>query len=223
MEFASVVGRRRMVRSFSEGPLICGRQDRAVVDDLLEIARRGPSAGNTAAVEFLVLTGDETEHYWSTTMTAAKRASFGHPGLFRAPVLVVVVTRPEAYAERYAEPDKARSGLGDGPEAWSVPYWWVDAGAVVQNLLLAVTDQGLGACLFGLFDHEDPVRARFGIPLDRRLVGTVAIGQPATEERPGRSSSRPRPALDQIRHWGQWAQRAPCADDAGRPSTPTTD
>ncbi|MEO6989145.1 MAG: nitroreductase family protein, partial [Aquihabitans sp.] len=84
-----------------------------------------------------------------------------------------------------------------------VPYWWVDAGAVAQNLLLAAVDAGLGACLFGLFDHEAAVAAAFGVPDGWRLVATVAIGHPAPSP-PGRSAVRPRRSLDEVRHRNHW-------------------
>ena len=85
-----------------------------------------------------------------------------------------------------------------------MPYWWVDGGAVVQNLLLAATAAGLGACLFGQFAHEAAVRAAFGVPDDRRALGTVALGWPAEADDPGRSAGRARPALDVVVHRGRW-------------------
>lgn len=188
---------RRMVRTFT-GDVV----EDAVLDQLLDLARRAPSAGNTQPWELLVLTGADTDRYWATTL-ADRRSSFRWQGLLSAPVLVLAYVRPDSYAERYAEPDKARTGLGAGPEAWPVPYWWVDAGAMVQNLLLAVTAADLGACFFGQFEHEAAVREQFDVPDDRRAVGTIAIGHPALDE-PGRSAVRPRPSLGDVVHRGSW-------------------
>lgn len=192
-----------MVRAFRPDPV-----DRAVVDRLCDLARRAPSAGNTQASAFLVLdTPADVAAYWDTTLPEPARGSFGWPGLLTAPVLVVVAVRPAAYVERYAEGDKARTGLGEGMGEWGVPYWWVDAGAVAQNLLLGVVDAGLGACLFGLFDHEPAVARRFGVPDGWRLVATVAIGHPdEAATRPGRSAHRPRPPLGDVLHRGRWAE-----------------
>jgi nitroreductase len=180
-----------MVRNFADRPV-----DGAVLDRVLDAALRAPSAGNTQGIDLVVL--DEPARYWSVTL--ADPASFRWQGLLRAPVLVLPVVSPEAYAARYAEPDKARTGLGS-VDAWSVPYWWVDGGAAVENLLLACVEEGLGACFFGQFDHEPAVRAAFGIPSDRRCLGTVALGYPAPDE-PGRSASRQR-RHDAI-HRGRW-------------------
>ncbi|MEZ5178986.1 MAG: nitroreductase family protein [Acidimicrobiales bacterium] len=136
---------------------------------------------------------------------AARGASGGVPlaGLLVAPVLVVVATRPGAYVDRYAEADKAATGLGAGADAWPVPYWWVDAGAAVEHLLLGAVEAGLGACLFGIFEHEAAVAEAFAVPADHRLVGTVALGHPAPDE-PGRSAGRPRRHLGDVVHRNRW-------------------
>ncbi|WP_420638256.1 nitroreductase family protein [Candidatus Poriferisocius sp.] len=168
-----------------------------LVVDLLDRARRAPSAGNTQAVEFGVVT--DPERYWGITLTPERRAEFAWPGLLRAPVLVLVLTDPERYVQRYAEPDKAHSGLGRNPEAWPVPYWWVDAGMAVHHLLVAATAADLGACFFGVFEHEAAVRQGLGLADRYRIVGTVALGY-AADHRPGRSAGRPRRPIDEVVH-----------------------
>lgn len=191
-----------MVRSFRPDPV-----PPEVVDDLCDLARRAPSAGNSQAVDLLVLEGaDQVGAYWDVTLPAERRASFRWQGLLRAPVLVVVVVDPDAYVDRYAEPDKAVTGLGEGTERWPVPFWWVDAGAAIEHLLLGAVGAGLGACLFGIFDHEAAVANRFGVPDGRRLVATVALGHPDEgSDSPGRSAARPRRDLTDVVHRGGWA------------------
>ena len=188
-----------MVRAFAPDPV-----DPAVVDDLCDLARRAPSAGNSQGCAFLVLEGDaDRARYWDVTLPEPRRAGFRWPGLLAAPVLVLVAVRPATYVERYAEDDKARTGLGESPERWPVPYWWVDAGAAVEHLLLGAVDHGLGACLFGAFDHEPAVAAAFGVPDGWRLVASVALGHPVADA-PGRSAGRPRRPLDEVVHRGSW-------------------
>ena len=195
MELDRAIATRRMVRAFASDPIEPG-----VVDDLLERALRAPSAGNTQATELLVLDRhEETARYWQVTLAGGRRRKFRWQELLDAPVLVLVTTRPAAYAERYAETDKSPTGLGRGPDAWPVPYWWVDAGAVIQNLLLLAVDRGLGACLFGPFDHEPALKTELGVAADTRLVATVALGHPLPDE-PGRSATRPRRPLAEVIH-----------------------
>lgn len=205
MELNDAIRLRRMVRTFGPDPARPDRVDADLLDDLLDRSRRAPSAGNVAAVRFLVLDDvDAVARYWDLTLAPDRRAGFAWPGLLVAPVLVVVWVEPDAYPRRYAEADKATTGRGRGVDAWPVPYWWVDAGAVVQNLLLGIVDAGLGGCLFGLFEHEEAVRAAFGVPAGWRAVGTVAIGHPGPEERRGRSAGRRRPDRDELIRRGAW-------------------
>jgi nitroreductase len=188
-----------MVRAYTDEPV-----DRAVVDGLIDLARRAPAAGNSQGMAYLVLAGAaETAAYWDVALPPERRASFRWPGLVAAPVLVVVLVRPDAWVERYAEPDKAATRLGRGAGEWAVPYWWVDAGMAVEHLLLGAVDAGLGGCFFGLFEHEAPVLASLAVPEGWRAVGTVALGHPAPDE-PGRSAPRARPSLDEVVHRGRW-------------------
>lgn len=190
-----------MVRSFTDEPVLG-----TVVDALVDQACRAPSAGHTQAVRFLVLdTPDAVAGYWDLTLPAERRAGFAWPGLVEAPVLVVVLVDPWAYVERYREPDKVTTGLGERLDSWSVPFWWVDAGAAAQTLLLAAVDAGLGACLFGLFAAERVVCQAHGVPEGWRAVATVALGHPDGRDRPGRSASRPRRG-DRVRR-GRWDAR----------------
>ena len=199
MEFHEVVRRRRMVRRFLDRPLPPGALDR-----VLAAALRGPSAGFAQGTDLLVLEGAATARYWEVTLPPGRRAAFPWPGLLVAPALVVAVANPTAYVARYAEPDKVATGLGGGVEAWPVPYWFVDTAMAVMLVLLAAVDEGLGASFFGVFEHEPAVKEAFGVPSDRRLVGTIAIGHPDPADRPSRSASRPRRSTGDVIHRGRW-------------------
>lgn len=198
--FARLVRNRRMTRAFTPDDVPA-----EIVDDIVDLARRSPAAGNTAALDFLVLEGvDQVAMYWETTLPPDRRDDFPWPDLLIAPVLIVPYVRPEAYTERYGEPDKARTGLGADLAAWATPYWWVDGGMAAMLVLLAAADHELGALFFGLFDHESDVAQAFGVPDDRRAVGAIAIGHPTGEQRPSQSSGRSKPDLHQIMHRGGW-------------------
>jgi nitroreductase len=200
MEFADVVRSRRMVRSFESRPVPAD-----VLDRVLDLARRVPAAGNTQGLDLVVLDGPkQTARYWDASLPSERRAGFPWPGLLDAPVLIVPVGDPAAYVARYAEPDKARTGLGDGADAWTVPYWYVDTAFAAMVALLAAVDEGLGALFFGQFEHEAAIAAALGIPPGRRAVGTIALGYAAGDDRPSASSQRPRRSLDDIVHRGHW-------------------
>jgi nitroreductase len=174
-----------------------------IVDRLVDLARRAPSAGNTQPWAFVVLEGEQTARLWDVSLSAERRASFRWQGLLDAPVVIVPLVSPGAYVARYAQPDKASTGLGASADAWAVPYWWVDGGMAVQTLLLGAVDAGLGALFFGLFEHEREVLDQLGVPAGWRAPGAVALGWPAPDE-PGQSVHRPRPDLTEILHRCVW-------------------
>jgi nitroreductase len=173
---------------------------------VLDLARRVPAAGNTQGLDLVVLEGPEqTARYWDASLPPERREGFPWPRLLDAPVLIVPVGHPAAYVERYGEADKVRTGLGEGADAWSVPYWYVDTAFAAMVTLLAAVDEGLGALFFGQFEHEAAITAALGIPADRRPVGTIALGYAAVDaDRPSLSSRRPRRPHDDIVHRGHW-------------------
>ena len=202
MELHEAIARRAMVRSFGADPL-----DPAVVDRLVDAALRSPSAGNTSGTAWVVLEGAaQTAVYFDATTDATWRAA--HPGwsegLRRAPVVLLAYASPEAYVTRYAEADKAASGLGAGPEAWPVPYWYGDAAMGVMAVLLAAVDAGLGACFLGAFRGADALAGRLGVPGDWRLYGAVALGRPDGADHRSASLDRPRPPRTERVHRGRW-------------------
>jgi nitroreductase len=188
-----------MTRNFASDPVSV-----EAVAEVVDLARRSPSAGNTQAVDFLVLTDGEVAAYWDVTLPVERRAAFAWPGLLNAPVLILIWVSPGSYVSRYGEDDKSRAGLGDDLQSWTTPYWWVDGGMAAMSALLAAQASGLGALFFGVFDHEDEVRQRFGVPEDRRVVGAIAMGHPAEDQRVGSSARRPRRTLDDVMHLGEW-------------------
>jgi nitroreductase len=171
---------------------------------LVDLALRSPSAGKTQGWHLVVLEGDDTDRFWRHAFPAERRASFRWPRLFAAPVIALPFADPQAYVERYAEPDKASTGLGAGADAWPTPYWTIDASMAVMTLLLAAEDAGLGALLFAVFSGEAEVRAELGVPEHLQLLGAIALGRPAPDDPPGASARRPRRTPDQVVHRGRW-------------------
>jgi len=204
VDFGDVLRRRRMVRAFRPDPIAAD-----VLDRVLGAARRAPAAGNTDGTDLLVLEGrHQTACYWDVTLPAGDaRERFGHPRLLDAPVLVLPLVNEGAYLDRYSEPDKAATGLGESPDRWPVPYWTVDTSFAAMLVLLAATNEGLGALFFGIFQGERGLLAALGVPDGRRPIGTIALGWPdldADAAKPGLSATRPKRSLDDAVHRGRW-------------------
>lgn len=201
MEFGDAVRRRRMVRAYdTRRPVPVDALDR-----VLDHAVRAPSAGFTQGWDFLVLRdpGDR-DLFWRTTADDVDHPNLWLRGMMTAPVLVVCLSRKDAYLDRYAESDK---GWTDRDEArWPVPYWDVDTGMAALLMLLTAVDEGLGGCFFGMQAGEvGPFRAAFGVPDDRRPVGVVALGHPAPDHR-SRSLRRGRRPVAEVAHDGRFGR-----------------
>jgi nitroreductase len=179
MEFTDAVRRRRMIRNYDPDRPV----PRAVLDELLDLAVRAPSAGYTQGWRFLVL-DDATScaEFWATTTDADGETDPWLSRMRTAPALIVCFSDKEAYLNRYAEPDK---GWTDRDEArWPVPFWHIDAGMAAMILLLGATDRGLGACFFGVpRPYWDGLRQAFAVPERLVPVGVVSLGHPAPDVR----------------------------------------
>ena len=198
MEFQDVVRARRMVRNYDPDRPV----DRELVDKLLNLAIRAPSAGHSQGWRFLVLDDAPARTaFWAAT--AEGLPDSWRAGMERAPTLVVCFSDRDVYLDRYAEPDK---GWTDRDERrWPVPYWHVDTGMAAMILLLAAQEAGLGACLFGV----PPERwadffAAFDVPARLAPVCVVSLGYAAPDVR-SPSLRRGRRSVAEVRSYGRFS------------------
>ncbi len=200
MELDEALRQRRMVRSYRpEVPV-----PREVLGRLLDHARRAPSAGFSQGWDFLVLTAaQDRERFWSATADPDTPVDAWLAGMREAPALVVCLSDPERYLDRYAEPDKGWTDRDPG--RWPVPYWDVDVGMAAMAMLLTAVDAGLGSCFFGVPPQRwNRVLAAFGVPAGRRIVGVISLGTPAATDRRSPSLRRGRRPLPELAHEGRF-------------------
>jgi nitroreductase len=188
-----------MTRAFIPEPI-----NDDVLHALIDLALRAPSAGKTQGTHFVILTGDDVADFWNDTLPSEKRATFRWKQLLDAPVIILPFVDPLAYVARYAEPDKRATGLGDGVHAWPTPYWTVDGSFAVMSLLLAAHDAGLGALFFAVFNGEQQLRKRLGVPEHVQLLGAIAVGRAVPSDEKGRSAARPRMPIEEAIHRSRW-------------------
>jgi nitroreductase len=199
MEFADVLRRRKMVRSYTDDPV-----DRGAVERIVARGRRAPSGGFSQGVRMVVVTEEATRGRIAELANESYYVERGlEPWISRAPVHVVVAMREDDYHDRYRRPDKLQE---DGSEVeWRVPWWWVDAGKSIMLLLLAAVDEGLGAGLFGLVgDANDGLRELLEMPADLEIVGVVTIGHAAPAPVQGSRGKFPWKPLEEVVHWEHW-------------------
>ncbi len=184
-----------MTRRFDPTPL-----DDAMVADLLDLARRAPSAGYSQGVHFLALSGPSVQRFWQVT----GGEDWFDDSVTVAPMVVLPLADPHAYTSRYAEGDKAGHGL-ESAANWEVPFWLTDAAMAAQNLLLLAEERGLGALYFGIFRNARLALDEFGVPPHVLQVGAVALGMRSAGDVPsGSATSRPRRARIDVVHQQRW-------------------
>ena len=193
-----------MIREFKPDPV-----PRALLLQVLEVARHAPSAGFSQGFDFVVLDQpDELNRF--IELTQHPQFPYERLGTRDAPpCLVIAISNRPAYLARYSLPDKERFEL-QSADAWPVPYWDVDTGMAVMLVLLAAVEAGLGAWLFGLFWGEKALMDELGVPEGCRPIGVIGIGYPAdgAEHDASRFRSRRR-ALESMVHFGRWQGVAP--------------
>jgi nitroreductase len=157
MDFQSVVLKRRMVRHFQDRPLPPG-----VIERIVQLTRRAPSAGFTQGQSFVVVTRPELKQEIASLCGEAGYVESGfHPFVSGAPALLVPCVSEEAYHRRYREPDKV---MEDRSEIeWPVPFWFMDIGCAVMIALLAAVDEGLAGAFAGVPDLA-ALKALLAIP-----------------------------------------------------------
>jgi nitroreductase len=182
------------------------------VEQALYAAQRAPSAGFSQGWDFVVLESPDARNaFWAATGSAGAPDSW-LVGVSAAPVLVLCLSDPDTYLDRYAEPDKGWTDRD--PSRWPVPYWDVDTGMAALLILLSAVDQGLGALFFGIPPAaHDAVRRAHGIPAGRRLVGVVALGH-ESERTTSPSLRRGRRPAAEVVHWDGFGESAAAATQA---------
>lgn len=166
------IRKRRSVRKYEETEVSDDQ-----LKQVLESARYAASWANKQGWHLMVVKSPETHAKVSEILE-------GNPGaraVATAPVLLVVCMDPTA------------SGTMKDKE-----YYMVDAGILMDHLMLEAAELGLGTVFIGMFD-EDKVRGALGVPEEYRIVGLTPLGVPS--KIPG---ERPRMELDDIVHWETW-------------------
>ena len=176
MDFEMVVKRRRMCREFLERDVPQEKLDR-----ILDLACRYPSAGHTEPQEFIVV---HNQRMKEDLVHAALDQMF----VAQAPLVIVVVSDVRRSARRYGE---------RGVRFFSI----IDGAFVAMLILLAVVEEGLGACFVGSF-YDEEVQELLSLPQEVRPIGIIPIGYCAEGPRKFRRRSR-----EQIVHRDRYGLR----------------
>ena len=123
---------------------------------ILDAARIAPSWENDQPVRYVVV----NEPRVLKQITSVETVTMGNAWLKSAPCVIVGVADP------------SKSGVREG-----IPYYLVDFGASMENLMLAASSLGLGTCWIGAF-NESRVKSILSIPEELRVVALTPLGYP---------------------------------------------
>ena len=87
---------------------------------------------------------------------------------------------------------------------WPVPYWFVDAGALMMLVLAAAIDEGLASAFIGHPEQKRIFDELLGLPEEVVPIGLALIGRPGDDAPPGSRMKERRRQLDDLVHWQTW-------------------
>ncbi|HEY2327121.1 MAG TPA: nitroreductase family protein [Gaiellaceae bacterium] len=198
MEFRDVLRRRRMHRAFLPDPL-----PREQIERVANVIRHAPSGGFSQGGSIVVVTNAEKRSEIARAFGDEHYSTNGRNFVADAPVHMIISANEALYHSRYNESDKLKA-TGGVEVTWPVPYWFVDAGALMMLVLEAAIDEGLASAFIGHPDQKRIFDELLGLPEDVVPIGLALIGKPGESPEIGsRLRSRRRSRSDLI-HWEGW-------------------
>jgi nitroreductase len=193
VEFREILAQRRMHRSFLPDPI-----PRERIERIAGVIRHAPSGGFSQGGSIVVITDA------ATRAEIAERFEY-EPGSYvaQAPVHMVISANESLYHARYNEPDKLAE-TGGVEVTWPVPYWFVDAGALMMLVLEAAIDEGLAGAFIGHPDQKRIFDELLGLPEEVMPIGLALIGKPGPAPEAGSRLRERRRRLDDLVRFGRW-------------------
>jgi FMN reductase [NAD(P)H] len=173
------------------------------IERIASVIRHAPSGGFSQGGSIVVVTDAGKRAAIAEAFGDEHYSANGRNFIADAPAHLVLSANESLYHARYTEADKL-AATGGREVAWPVPFWFVDAGALMMLVLLAAIDEGLASAFVGHPDQKRIFRELLGLPDEVVPIGLALVGKPG-EAPPRRSalSHRRRPAHDLV-HWQSW-------------------
>lgn len=169
MKFLELAEKRYSVRAYKPDPV---EEDK--LNQVLEAARLAPTAANLQPFQLIVIhtAGREAE---------LKRI-YNRDWFVQAPLVICACGVPaQGWVRR------------DGKD-----YTYVDVAIVMDHLILAATNLGLGTCWIAAF-NSTAAREVLGLPDDVEPIAFTPLGYPADQPKP--KERKPLSELVRYEHW----------------------
>ena len=198
MEFRDILARRRMHRAFLPDPL-----PREQIERIANVIRRAPSGGFSQGGSIVVVTDDEQRQAIAAAFGDEHYSRGGRNFIADAPVHMIISANESLYHDRYNERDKLEA-TGGVEVTWPVPYWFVDAGALMMLVLAAAIDEGLASAFIGHPEQKRIFDELLGLPADVVPIGLALIGRAGDDPPAGSRLKERQRELDDLVHWQTW-------------------
>ncbi|MGD2040786.1 MAG: nitroreductase family protein [Anaerolineae bacterium] len=169
MEFSELIRERYSVRAYKPDAV-----EEEKLERVLEAARLAPTAANRQPFQLIVLSTQGRE--------AELQRIYQRRWFVDAPIVICICALPDEGWVRM-----------DGKA-----YVDVDAAIVMDHLVLAATDVGLGTCWIADFD-PDAAREVLGLPEGVEPIAFTPLGYPADKPR-----TKKRKSLDDLVRYDGW-------------------
>ena len=223
MDFETLVRERRSIRGYKKDPV-----PKAVIEEVIEIAKGAPSSMNTQPWFFHVLTGEPLERIRrgnTERMLAGAEVqrefpvrADGYQGIHRQRQVEVAVQLFEAMGIARDDKERRQDWVMRGFRQFDAPVSIVmtydkslepatishfDLGAVVYGLVLAAWTRGLGTVINGQGIMQSAVvREHAQIPEWQTIMTCIAMGYPNQEFSANEVKSRRTPNDDIVTYRG---------------------
>ena len=223
MDIKQVMAQRKSIRAYKSDPV-----PKAVLNEIMEQARRAPSWANIQPWEFAIATGAKLEKI--------RKRFIERKGENITPDFHHIFEYPEPYGTRMgAAVGKSHAGAGIERENREQRWWWetrqlsgfgapceiylyidrclarqkgeiniwpvYDCGAIGVSIMLLATDYGLGTIVQARATiYPDIIREVLGIPDSKLMLTGVGIGYPDGDN-PVNQYSLEREPVDKLVSW----------------------
>jgi nitroreductase len=169
MEFSELITQRASIRGYKSDPI-----EQEKLQAVLEAARLAPTAANQQPFRLIVI---HTQGREEELLRIYNRAWF-----VQAPLVICAVGVPKEGWVRYDAEN----------------YTTVDVAIVMDHLILAAANLGLGTCWIGAFNPE-AAREVLGLPEGIVPIAFTPLGYPNATPRP--KERKPLADLVRYEHW----------------------
>ena len=217
MDVIEAVETRRSIRAFKPDPV-----PKALVQQVLEVARWAPSSNNTQPWEFAVIGGQMLQEIIQRYVELSDAGVPGNPdmpsdrlpelyrqraralGLALFDFLGIALSnteRRQQHARNMLQLFGAPVGIVIYVDAALTGLVHVDVGSVMQTIMLVAYAYGLGTCTLGaLVRYPDELRKILGLPENKKMLIGIALGYP-DDQQPGARFRSTREPLESLVKW----------------------